>query len=421
MFSLRTLCARGLAAASSPALAACTLARTLPPVQRALYSTGVSFELTDEQKAIQHLAREFSRNEIIPVAAELDRTMEYPRELLKRTHELGLLNCEIPEEYGGVGLHCQESCIIKEELAYGCSGVSTAFEANTLAQMPVLLAGSHEQKLKYLAPMTEEVSFCAYGVTEPGAGSDVANIQTKAVKDGDKWILNGNKMWITNSGVASWFFVLARTDASASAGRGFTAFIVERDWEGVSVGKKEINMGQRCSDTRGVTFENVVIPDANRLGAEGQGFKIAMGAFDRTRPPVAAGAVGVAQRALEEAIKYAKERKTMGKPIIEHQAIAFMLAENAANIEAARLMTLRSAWEVDQGRRNTYYASIAKMLASEACMKATTDAVQVFGGAGFNTEYPVEKLMRDAKIFSLYEGTTQIQQLIISRELAHKY
>ncbi|XP_014672350.1 PREDICTED: medium-chain specific acyl-CoA dehydrogenase, mitochondrial-like [Priapulus caudatus] len=380
---------------------------------------GFGFDFTEEQKEYQNLSRKFAREEIIPQAGDLDRSGEYPWDLLKKTWNLGLINTHIPEEYGGLGLGTFDGCMITEELAYGCSGVQTAIEANTLGQMPVILAGNDAQKKKYLGRMMEELLMCAYCVTEPNTGSDVAGVKTRAEKKGDEYILNGQKMWITNGGHANWYFVLARTssDPKASAGKAFTGFIVERETPGVILGKKEWNMGQRCSDTRGITFEDVRVPKENLLGSEGVGFKVAMGAFDKTRPPVsAAGAVGLAQRALDEATKYALERKTFGKVIAEHQAISFMLAEMAIGIETSRLAYQRAAWEVDQGRRNTYYASIAKALSADVANKAATDAVQIFGGNGFNSEYPVEKLMRDAKIYQIYEGTAQIQRVIIARE-----
>ncbi|CAH1271873.1 ACADM [Branchiostoma lanceolatum] len=356
---------------------------------------GYSFEMTDEQREFQDLARKFAREEIIPVASQYDKTGEYPFPILKKGWELGLMNTHIPADYGGMGLGIFDGCMITEELAYGCTGIQTAFEANNLA---------------------------SYGVTEPSAGSDVAGIKTKAVKKGDEYILNGQKMWITNGGHANWYFVLARTsgDPKMPAAKAFTGFIVDREWEGVTPGKKEWNMGQRASDTRGITFEDVRVPAENVLGTEGMGFKIAMGAFDKTRPTVAAGATGIAQRALDEATKYSLERKTMGKYIAEHQAVAFMLAEMAIMVETSRLLTQRSAWEIDQGRRNTYFASIAKAYAGDAANKCATDAVQIHGGNGFNSDYPVEKLMRDAKICQIYEGTAQIQRLIISRELLAK-
>ncbi|KAH0513099.1 Medium-chain specific acyl-CoA dehydrogenase, mitochondrial [Microtus ochrogaster] len=311
---------------------------------------GFSFELSEQQKEFQATARKFAREEIIPVAAEYDRTGEYPFPLIKRAWELGLINAHIPEncelseqqkefqatarkfareeiipvaaEYdrtGGLGLGTFDACLITEELAYGCTGVQTAIEANSLGQMPVILAGNEQQKKKYLGRMTEQPIMCAYCVTEPSAGSDVAGIKTRAEKKGDEYIINGQKMWITNGGKANWYFLLARSDPDpkAPASKAFTGFIVEADTPGIHVGKKELNMGQRCSDTRGIVFEDVRVPKENVLIAEGAGFKIAMGAFDRTRPTVAAGAVGLGQRALDEATKYALERKTFGKLLAE--------------------------------------------------------------------------------------------------------
>jgi len=281
-----------------------------------------------------------------------------------------------------------------------------------------MIAGNEEQKKKYLGRLLEEPVMCAYGVTEPGAGSDVAGIKTRAEKKGDEWVINGQKMWITNGGVANFYFVLARTnpDPKCPASKAFTGFIVDRDTPGLTPGRKEMNMGQRASDTRGITFEDVVVPKENVLIGEGAGFKVAMGAFDKTRPPVAAGAVGIAQRALDEATKYATERKAFGVPILNHQAVSFMLADMAIGIESSRLCYMKAGWQADNGIRNTYMASIAKCLAGDVCNKAATDAVQIFGGNGFNCDYPVEKLMRDAKIYQIYEGTAQIQRIIIGRE-----
>jgi len=294
---------------------------------------------------------------------------------------------------------------------------------NGLGAAPVLIGGNEAQIKKYVGRFLEEPLVASYCVTEPGAGSDVAGIKTHAVKKNEEYILNGQKMWITGAGVANWFFVLARTDPDpkAPASKAFSGFIVDADSIGITLGRKEINMGQRCSDVRGVSFEDVRVPKENLLTAEGAGFKIAMTAFDRTRPPVAAGAVGVAQRALDEATKYALERKTFGTAIINHQAVSHLLADMAIGIEVSRLMMLRSAWEIDQGRQNTYFASIAKSISAETANKAASDAVQIFGGNGFNTEYPVEKLMRDAKIFQIYEGTTQIQKMIIARQLVSRF
>ncbi|XP_013162289.1 PREDICTED: probable medium-chain specific acyl-CoA dehydrogenase, mitochondrial isoform X1 [Papilio xuthus] len=383
-------------------------------------TTGLCFELNDEQKALQDLARKFTKEEIIPVAAQYDKTGEYPWPIVKKAWELGLMNGHIPEHCGGMGnFGVFDECLSAEEFAFGCSGITTAIGGTSLGQTPVIIAGNKEQQKKYLGRLIDEPLVAAYGVTEPGAGSDVAGIKTRAEKKGDEWILNGQKMWITNGGVANWYFVLARTnpDPKCPASKAFTGFIVEREWAGVTPGRKEQNMGQRASDTRGITFEDVRIPKENVLIGEGAGFKIAMGAFDKTRPPVAAGATGLAQRALYEATRYSLERKTFGVPIAQHQAVAFLLADMAIGVETARLAWQRSAWMVDHGQKNTVMASVAKCHASEIANKAASDAVQVFGGNGFNTEYPVEKLMRDAKIYQIYEGTSQIQRLIISREI----
>ncbi|WFD45099.1 medium-chain acyl-CoA dehydrogenase [Malassezia psittaci] len=384
-------------------------------------SRTVDFGLSDDQRSYQDLARKFTRENITPVAKHYDETMEYPWEVIKKAHEVGLVNTHVPEAFGGIGLGLTECALISEELAYGCSGIQTAIEANGLAEAPVLVAGNDQQKAKYLGRMTEEPLVASYGVTEPSAGSDVANIKTRAEKKGDKWVLNGSKMWITNAGYANWFFVLAKTDPNARPHKALSGFIVDGDSPGLIRGKKEINMGQRCSDTRMVTFEDVEVPEENLLGQAGDGFKIAMGAFDITRPLVASGAIGLAQRALYEATIYAKERQTMGKPIINHQAVAFMLADMQAAVEAARLLVYKSTWLKDQGERNSFYASMAKLLASRAAVSNADQAVQIYGGMGFNTESPVEKLYRDAKIFELYEGTSQIQRLVISRHIADLY
>lgn len=378
--------------------------------------SGISFELSETQQQFQQLARDFVRSEVIPAAAHHDETGEFPRAVLEKAWAAGLMNTHVPEEYGGLGLGTLDGCVIAEEMAYGCTGIGTAMEANTLAEMPVIVAGNDDQKRRYLQPMVERLGFAAYAVTEPGAGSDVAAAKTTARRDGDTYVINGTKMWITNAGVADWYFVLAKTDPDAGV-KGFSGFIVDRASPGITVGKKEMNMGQRASDTRGLTFEDVVVPAANRLGEEGQGFVIAMKAFDKTRPLVSAAAVGLARRAMDEAVAYARERKTFGRPIAAHQAIAFMIADMAKDIEAARLLVWRAAWEIDQHRRNTRFASYAKAFAADTAMRVATDAVQVLGGYGYSKEYPVEKLMRDAKIFQIYEGTSQIQRLIIGKEI----
>lgn len=383
-------------------------------------SNGYNFELSDTQREMQELARKFAKEEIIPVANEYDRTGQFPWDVVKKAWSLGLMNGHIPQKYGGLECNCFDGCLVGEELSYGCTGIATAIEASGLAQTPVIVAGNDEQKKKYLGRLIEEPLVAAYCVTEPVAGSDVAGIKTKAEKKGNEWIINGTKMWITNGGVATWYFVLARTnpDPKAPAGKAFTAFIVDRDTPGVTPGRKELNMGQRASDTRMVTFEDVRVPVENVLGAEGEGFKIAMKTFDKTRPMVGAAAVGLAQRALDEATKYALERKTFNRYLAEHQAIAFMLADMVIGVETSRLAWMKAAWATDAGLPNaTPLASVAKCYAADVANKCATDAVQIFGGAGFNSEYPVEKLMRDAKIYQIYEGTSQIQRLIISRNL----
>ncbi|KAJ2079523.1 hypothetical protein H4R24_003723 [Coemansia sp. RSA 988] len=394
------------------------LARTFCSTSTNSTTSSISFQLSEDQLSIQDTARQFAREVIIPAAPHHDKTGEYPSDIIKKAWELGLVNCHIPSKYNGIGFGVFDAALVSEQLAYGCTGIQTAIEANGLAEAPVILAATDAQKKKYLGRMTEAPLMAGYCVTEPGAGSDVAAAKTNAVKKGDKWFINGQKMWITNGGKANWYFLLAKTDPNASAGKAFTGFIVDADSPGISAGRKEWNMGQRASDTRGITFEDVEVPDENRLGEVGQGFKIAMGAFDITRPLVASAAVGLAQRAMDEASAYAIQRKSMGKPIIDHQAVAFMLADMAIQIEASRMMVWRAGWLRDQNKRNTYYASIAKALASETANKCAADAVQIFGGNGFNSEYPVEKLMRDAKIFTIYEGTSQIQRLIISRAIA---
>ncbi len=376
----------------------------------------IDFSLTEEQQALQELARKFAREEMAPKAAHHDETGEFPREIAKKAWELGLMNTHVPPEYGGMGLGTLDGCIITEELAWGCTGIATAMEANALAAAPVIVAGNDEQKKEFLGRLTAEPLFAAYAVTEPGAGSDVAGIRTKAKKVGDEYVIDGAKAWITNGGVANWYFVLAYTDPEKKH-KGMSGFLVPADTPGITVGKKEWNLGQRASDTRGLTFEEVKVPAKYLLGKEGDGFRIAMSAFDHTRPPVASGAVGLAQRAMDEAIKYAKERKTFGLPIAAYQAISFMIADMAMQIEAGRHLVRLAAWAIDNGKRNTKYAAMAKAFCADMAMKVATDAVQVHGGYGYSHEYPVEKLMRDAKIYQIYEGTSQIQRLIICKEI----
>jgi acyl-CoA dehydrogenase len=378
-------------------------------------SDGIDFALTSEQKMLQQLARDFARNEIAPVAEHYDRTAEFPLPVIEKARQAGLINTNIPMEYDGGGASLVEEALVCEELAWGCTGISTTIMINNLAAIPIIVAGSEEQKKTWLGRMTGG-ELGAYAVTEPAAGSDVAGMQSTAMKKGSEYILKGGKTFISNASHSQFFVVFAYTDKAAKY-KGISAFIVERDQPGFSVSKKFDKLGQRASDTAEITFDDIVVPEANRLGKEGDGFMIAMKVFDRSRPTVAASAVGLAQRALDESVKYAKERTTMGVPIIQHQGIGFMLADMAMNVEAARLLSLKAAWLVDQGQSNTKLAAFAKAFAADSAMKAATDAVQVFGGYGFMKEYPVEKLMRDCKVFQIYEGTSQIQRTIIMREL----
>jgi acyl-CoA dehydrogenase len=378
-------------------------------------SDGIDFALTSEQKMLQQLARDFARNEIAPVAEHYDRTAEFPLTVIEKARQAGLINTNIPMEYDGGGASLVEEALVCEELAWGCTGISTTIMINNLAAIPIIVAGSDEQKKEWLSRMTGG-ELGSYAVTEPAAGSDVAGMQSTATKKGAEYVIKGSKTFISNASYSQFFVVFAYTDKAAKY-KGISAFIVERDRPGFSVSKKFDKLGQRASDTAEITFDDIVVPECNRLGKEGDGFMIAMKVFDRSRPTVAASAVGLAQRALDESVKYAKERTTMGVPIIQHQGIGFMLADMAMNVEAARLLSLKAAWLVDQGQSNTKLAAFAKAFAADSAMKAATDAVQVFGGYGFMKEYPVEKLMRDCKVFQIYEGTSQIQRTIIMREL----
>jgi len=380
--------------------------------------SGVSFGLTDEQKGLRELAREFTANEIRPVEHEHDVQMRHPVEVIAKAHEVGLMNLHVPEEYGGSGLSTFDGMLIGEELYWGCSGIGTSVTANGLGAGPVILFGSEQQKATWLPPLLESPILCSFGLSEPGAGSDVAAMKTTAVRDGDEYVLNGSKTFITNAGYASWTVVFAKTDAKAGS-KGMSAFIVPMDAPGVSIEQHLDKMGQRATDTSAFALQDVRVPAENRIGEEGDGFKIAMATLDVTRPGTAIGAVGVAQAAYEHSVAYAKDRVTFDLPIAMHQGVNFMIADMATEIEAARLLSWQAAWMLDQGygRKTTLYSSFAKRFAADTAMKVTTDAVQVFGGYGYIKEYPVEKLMRDAKLFQIYEGTSQIQRLVIAKEI----
>jgi acyl-CoA dehydrogenase len=379
---------------------------------------GVSFALTPEQRELRALVREFAEKEIRPKAAEYDEHQTHPAEVIAKAHELGLMNVHIPEQLGGLGLPAFEGMLIGEELSWGCAAMAVSIVANTLGAAPLLIAGSEEQKRTWLPPLLESPILSSFALSEPDAGSDAARIKTTAERRGDEYVLNGSKMFITNAGHSAWSVVFASTDR-VQGHRGLSAFVVPMDAVGVVVEKHFDKMGQRATDTSAFALNEVVVPSDNRLGSEGDGFKIAMQTLDFTRPGTAAGAVGVAQAAYEHAVAYAKERVTFGVPIAMHQGVSFLIADMATEIEAARLLTWQAAWMLDSGygRNATLYSSFAKRFSADTAMKVTTDAVQIFGGYGYIKEYPVEKLMRDAKLFQIYEGTSQIQRLVIAKEI----
>jgi len=376
----------------------------------------LSFELTAEQKSLVEETRRFTREKIIPIAAQADRTHEFPMDVFKEAWELGFVGPNIPEAYGGAGMGEVDHVLLTEELAFGCTGIQTSMTANVLAATPILIAGNEEQKKKYLGSLTSEPIFAAYALTEPGAGSDAAGIQTRCRKDGNDWILNGSKCFITNAAWASWYIVFATVDPSLRHA-GIMGFVIDRDAKGVSIGKTEDKLGQRASNTAVVNFDDVRVSSDHVLAEQGHGFKLAMQTFDRTRPDIGAGACGLIRRAMEESIAYALERKTFGVPIAEHQMVQALIAEMGIKYEATRLLVWKSAWQIDHGGRNSLVASYSKAFGADSAMQVATDAVQVFGGNGYITEYPVEKLMRDAKILQIYEGTSQIQRMVIAKNL----
>ena len=375
----------------------------------------VDFTLTEQQRNIRELAHDFAQKEIRPVAWEYDRDATWPQEIIKKAWDVGLMNSQMPEEYGGAGASYLDGVLIGEELAWGCAAIATTLGINELAAAPVRLGGSEKVKAEYLGMLIEEPKLASFCLTEPEAGSDVSAMRTTAVRRGDKYVINGSKVFISNGGYADWYTVYAKTDTDAGH-RGISAFVVPRD-DTVTVDKHEDKMGLRASNTAAISFNETEVPAGNLLGDENHGFKLAMMTLDRSRPGVAAMATGIARAAFEFATEYAKERVQFGVPIAMHQGIQFMIADMATEIEAARLLTWQSAVLLDRGKRNTLQSSHAKRFAADTAMKVATDAVQIYGGYGFIKDYPVEKLMRDAKIMQLYEGTSQIQRLVIAREI----
>lgn len=382
------------------------------------HESSISFDLTEEQRQFQELAHLFSENEIRPVAPHYDEVEEFPWDLIKKAHNLGLMTYAFPEEYGGAGVSSTVTqTLVTEELAWGCAGVATALGGTSLGATPIMIAGNPTQKAKYLCRLsdTRKLELGAYAITEPEAGSDVASMKTTAKKVSGGYVLNGTKQFITNGGLADIYSVFATVDPSRRAD-GITTFIVEKDM-GVKPGKKEKKMGIRASHTAQIHLEDVFVPDENVLGDEGDGFLIAMRTFEHTRPLVASMAIGVARAAYEYALDYSVQREQFGRSIAKFQAIGFMLADMATDIDAARLLTWRAAWMLDHHLPVNKEASMAKRFAADMAMKVTTDAVQILGGVGYMRDYPVEKWMRDAKIMQIYEGTSQIQRVVISRML----
>jgi acyl-CoA dehydrogenase len=378
----------------------------------------MDFHLSAEQRLLRGLAHDFVGREVVPAAAGLDRQALFPRELFQKARQLGLVAPNIPERYGGAGLGSVELALVSEQMAWGCAGIAAAINLNALIADTLLIGGSERQKEDYLGRLVAgEIG--AYAVTEPGAGSDVAAISSQATLNGGHYHLSGNKTWISNATEASFFIVFARV-GSEPGHQGISAFLVERETPGLVVGNPLGKLGQKAAPAAELFLEEVSVPATAMLGRPGDGFRIAMQVFDRSRPMVAAFGVGLTQRCLDEALGYARQRVTMGRPIVEHQAVGHKLADMAMRLEAARLLTYQAAWLLDNGQRNTLQAAYAKAFAADTAMWAATEAVQIFGGMGYSTEYPVEKLFRDAKLLQIYEGTSEIQRNIIARELGRR-
>jgi acyl-CoA dehydrogenase len=375
----------------------------------------IDFSLTEEQIALQKMAREFSEKELKPNAAKYDKGEEFPEEIMKKAFEVGFLTCTIPKEYGGGGLGDIDTIIMSEELAAGCAGMYTTMMVNALANTPIILYGSDEQKKKFLTPQNEKMSFASFCLTEREAGSDAASLKTTAKKVGNEYVINGSKCFISNGGIASFYVIFCLTDPKKGA-RGMSAVVVPRETPGLTVGKEEDKMGHRASNTVELFFEDMKVPVENLLGREGIGFIMAMRTLDKTRAPVGAAGVGVARAALEYAIEYAKTRKQFGKPIALFQNTAFKIAQMATEINAARHLVWHAAWLLEQGKPCGKESAMAKVYGSDVAMRVTTEALQILGGYGYMKDYPMEKLMRDAKLLQIYEGTNEIQNLVISKE-----
>ncbi len=380
----------------------------------------MDFNLTEAQLALQKKAREFAVKEVLPTSFSYDEHEIMPMDVIEKAWKLGLTNLGVPKEYGGQGYGLMEAVIVVEEIAAACPGTATSIFDNDLGSGPIVIGGNEEQKNRVLKDITENFKLIAFATSEPGMGSDVAGMQCRAEKDGKDFILNGTKYWITNAGYSDYITVFATTDPEKKH-RGIAGFIVPTDYEGVKTGPHIPKLGQRASNTCSVVLKDVRIPEENVLAKPGRGFILAMQTFQKTRPAVAAFAVGCARSAMEYAIDYAEKRKTFGRPIGSYQMIQFKLAEMYKDIEAARLLTYKAAWEGDQGLDSNLTSSMAKAFASDVCMNVTTEAIQVFGGYGYLRTFPVEKLFRDAKLYQIYEGTSEIQRLVIAKFIMKKY
>jgi acyl-CoA dehydrogenase len=380
----------------------------------------LDFSLSPEQESLRDLARKFARSEMAPKAAECDRTPRFPEEIYRKAWELGLMNLNVPAEFGGSGLSLLDQCIIVEELAYACGGMTTSIIANCLALEPIMLGATEDQKRRWLTPFCSEYHLAAFALTEPSGGSDALAMATRVRRQGDEYILTGEKCFITNGPHASLFTVFATLDPALRS-KGSVALVVPGDALGLTRGRDEDKLGHRASSTSTIRFEDVRVPVADRLGAEGQGFSLAMRTLDQTRTPIGALATGIAQAALDHAARYSLSRHTFGKPIGEHQAIQIKLANMAQAVSASRLLTWFAAWTIDRGAAGTLASSIAKCYASDSALQVTDEALQIFGGYGYMKDYPVEKLLRDAKLTQIYEGANEIQRLVTARELLKGY
>lgn len=380
----------------------------------------VDFKLTNEQQKLQSKARKFAQEYMIPYAHYYDKTGEFPRPIIQKCWEEGLMNLSIPKKYGGLELGSIEQCITVEEMAAGCAGMTTSIYVNSLGAEPILVAGTDEQKEKYLRPLTEDLKFISFACSEPGMGSDVAGIQTRVKKDGNHYVLNGSKFWITNAPHADYFTVFASLDPSKRH-QALCAFIVDADTPGVKTGRPVEKMGHRASTTSSVMFRDVKVPEENILGLEGQGFLIAMQTFGMTRPAIAAFATGLARAAMEYAREYVNKREAFGQKLRHFEVIQFKLAEMFMKIEASRLLYLKAAWTADNGGDATIHASVAKAFATDLTMETASEALQIHGGYGYIDQYPLEKLFRDAKLYQIYEGTSEVQRLILGRHVLDGY